>query len=355
MLSSDVGRLPGLGPAAGGVFTVPVICSYTDPKVTTTGGSTPPQVAAIGVVREPGKAQVVHWRMRNRAVLTLQRLLPVLLAVALLGACSGVQLAYSQLDRLMGWRLADYVSLTAAQRTWFRERLQHHLEWHCSTQLPAYAAWLEALQALTLEPESGARRIDRHLGQLESLAGELVAELAPTAAGLLLQLDADQQAELFERLEARLAEARSRLVEPHPEQRIRERAQRLENRLWRWMGTMTPEQSERIAEWSRAVDGRDSGWLDSRAILYEETRAVLADAEGDTAFGKLVNLFEEFLVPRTETHRVHQPFVRRQAVALAADLLASATPRQRDRLQDRLASLASDFDALSCGAAVQRS
>ena len=65
-----------------------------------------------------------------------------------LGACSRVGLAYRNLDVIIPWTLGDYLDMNGEQKDWFNERLKEHLNWHCTTQLPAYLDWLDRLQAM---------------------------------------------------------------------------------------------------------------------------------------------------------------------------------------------------------------
>ena len=50
------------------------------------------------------------------------RWLCLLLALLMLAACSRLELAYRNLDRLIPWRLDDYLSLDRAQRDWLDAR-----------------------------------------------------------------------------------------------------------------------------------------------------------------------------------------------------------------------------------------
>ncbi|MFX4002045.1 hypothetical protein ACJBX4_10435, partial [Streptococcus suis] len=71
-----------------------------------------------------------------------RRLLLLFLTTVLLAACSMVQVGYNQLDRLIAWRLDDYLPLDSTQRAAVQPALTRWVDWHCSSQLPGYAGWL---------------------------------------------------------------------------------------------------------------------------------------------------------------------------------------------------------------------
>ncbi|MFO7642176.1 MAG: DUF6279 family lipoprotein [Candidatus Competibacteraceae bacterium] len=277
----------------------------------------------------------------------------LLLALALLtlalAGCSATRLAYSQLDWLIPQQLGDYVTLDPTQRAWLDARLQDHLAWHCRTQLPAYAEWLGTLRAELNGAPPDPERLQDHARQLENFIDALLGEIAPTAAELAVQLDERQRDDLFARLDRRLAKDRDKYLDPPPDQRQRERAERLERRLRYWLGALTPEQAARIHQWSAALsDQNPAGWLDHRQRLQAAARDLLAESDERSAQLRLTRLLEAPDTVRTVTYQRQIDASRGQAIALAADLLRLATDRQRARLDGRLGGLAADFQNIRC-------
>lgn len=79
----------------------------------------------------------------------LSKALLIALGFALaLGACSRMDLAYRNLDRLVPWSLGDYLDMNGTQKALLDDRLKQHLAWHCKTQLPGYLDWLERVRAM---------------------------------------------------------------------------------------------------------------------------------------------------------------------------------------------------------------
>ena len=304
-------------------------------------------------MKPPGAAGV-HVTMRFMTTFFQIRCRPLmLLALALLtatlAACSATRLAYSQLDWLIPRQLGDYVTLDSTQRAWLDARLQDHLAWHCRTQLPAYADWLGTLRAELNGAPPDPERLRDHVRKLETFIDALLGEIAPTAAELAVRLDERQRDELFARLDRRLNKDRAKYLDRPPDQRRSERAERLEGRLRYWVGELTPEQTERIRQWSAALpDQNAAGWLENRQRLQASARDSLAELDQTDARLRLTRLFKAPVAVHTTAYQRQFEQTRDQAVALTADLLRLATDRQRARLDRRLGGLATDFQKIRC-------
>lgn len=271
----------------------------------------------------------------------------LLLALTLaLVSCSVLRLAYYHVDFWLLGQVESFVTLNAEQRGWLEGRLRAHRQWHCQTQLPAYVEWLGALQAEIDAPDPA--RLAALAERLESFIAALLAELAPTLSELLLQLDSAQRTELFARLDQELVEMRVKYLDPPPEQRRRERAERLEKRLKLWIGALTAEQAARINQWSAVVDDQN-GWLDNRRRLLEAVRTALAGTDRGDARRQLIGLFQTPATVQTVDYARQAARSQAEALALTVDLLRLLTERQRGQLKERIEAIRADFRALSCG------
>jgi len=280
--------------------------------------------------------------------MTLRRIgFSALLALSLaLISCSVLRLAYYHVDSWLLGQIESFVTLNAEQRDWLEERLRAHREWHCRTQLPTYVEWLGALQAEIDAPEP--TRLAALSDRLDGFIEAILAEFAPTAAELLVRLDSGQRTELFNRLDQKLVEMRVKYLDPSPEQRQRERVERLEKRLKPWIGALTAEQSVRIRQWSQILDEQGGDWLANRQRLSEAVRAALAGSDAGSARRQLVGLFKAPATVQTAGYARQALRVRAEALALTSDLLRLMTDRQRARLAERIEGVRVDFRALSC-------
>lgn len=276
---------------------------------------------------------------------------PLLLAscIALaLGGCS-LRFAYNQLDWLVPWYLRDYVTLDAGQRSALDARLAARLDWHCRAHLADYAATLREAQALFGRPRIAATDLAPYLVRAEGWWQDVLGVLRPDARALLAGLRPDQIEELaqaFARLER---EDRETYLAGSADERNADRMERMEARLKRWFGRMTPAQRERIAGWSAALQPTTEAWLENRARWRTDLLAALEVRADASAFGPRL---DALLAPQearwSAAHRQAVAHNRALTLALLADLFNLATDTQRARLAGEVATLAGQFEAIAC-------
>lgn len=274
-------------------------------------------------------------------------LLPVLLVLLVLAACSRVELVYRNLDRLLPWKLDDYLSLDAQQSAWLDARLAEHLRWHCRSELPRYLDWLERQRPL-LAGSPDARQLAAPMAEARQLLQATLGHVAPDAARLLAGLDAAQVAELGERL----AEERAKLSELHLggtlEERLQRKMSRAQRRLEDWLGPLQPQQHAYLRLWAAHHEANVRPWLAWR----ERWQGLLLDSLRQPRREGLAARLEPLLrTPERYWGEDYRHAVRRAQQGLTelfSELWASATPVQRAHLQSRLDALRRDLEGLTC-------
>ncbi|MHB1375755.1 MAG: DUF6279 family lipoprotein [Thauera sp.] len=279
---------------------------------------------------------------------TARLILLSLCAALALGGC-GLRFAYTQLDWLVPWYLRDYVTLDAGQRSALDERLAARLDWHCRTHLADYAATLRAAQGLLAQPRIDAAELAPYLERAEDWWREVLGELGPDARVLLAGLQPDQIEELAQAFARREREAREEFLGGSADAQHADRVKRMESRLQRWFGRMTPAQRERIAAWSRALQPTTEAWLANRARWHADLLVALQVRGDAPAFGARL---DELLVPQesrwTAEHRAAVAHNRALTLELLADLFNIASDAQRQRLVGEVGALAGQFEGLAC-------
>ncbi|MDY6841774.1 MAG: DUF6279 family lipoprotein [Pseudomonadota bacterium] len=97
--------------------------------------------------------------------------LVLILALALgLVGCSSTKLAYRYADWGIVWWVEDYVSLTSEQKQQLNSDIEQLRQWHCSTELPHYQAWLDELESDITNGPPDQATIDYHQQQLFSFS-----------------------------------------------------------------------------------------------------------------------------------------------------------------------------------------
>ncbi|MBC9249928.1 hypothetical protein A9179_06525 [Pseudomonas alcaligenes] len=266
----------------------------------------------------------------------------------LLGACSRLDLGYRHLDWLISWSLDDYLDLSSQQKRWLKPRLQQHLRWHCSTQLPAYSAWLQRSEELAgqaqVEPEQFAAQFDQFRQALDAV----FIQFTPTLSELLGGLSPLQVQHLRQRMAEEDQQLREDFLDPPPEQQIAERQERMQERLQPWFGKLSEQQQALLAHWAQQPELNNQDWFDNRARWQQAFAATVDDRRGADFAQRLQHLLQQ----RTEfwTPAYREQFERSQTALaeLFAGLINSADAKQRQRLQQRLGQLREDLDGLAC-------
>jgi len=273
----------------------------------------------------------------------------LLIALSLLvTACSRIGLAYRNLDWLIPWRLDDYLSLNREQKAWFKPRLQAHLAWHCSSELPRYVDWLQRSEALLEQASPSASQLSEQFAELDRALERISGAITPTAIELLQGLSPRQVAELYAAMDEANREDRQAFLEPPLATQISRRTTRMQQRLRPWLGRLNDAQQARIAEWAQTLGEQNRLWLDNRLRWQTAFRAAV-DARHRADFpARMTRLLQERESLHDARYRATYPRSRQTLAELFSDLLASADSNQRERLSARLRDLRRDLARLAC-------
>lgn len=276
------------------------------------------------------------------------RIALLIASLVLLGSCSRLELAYRNLDWLIPWSLDNYVSLSKEQKAWLKPRLVTHIAWHCKTQLPAYADWLQRSQTLTSEAQPQAARFDAQFADFRHAVDAIIVQVTPDLTELLRGLSDEQAKELRESLARQNKEQREDYLQPSLAEQIDERAERMEERLQPWFGRLHSEQKARIKAWSQQLGDYNQGWLDNNLRWQQAFLAAVHDRQGEQFPEQMQRLLQQRMSFWEPAYQ--QRFLAAEAALgeLFADLVSNADAKQRERLQTRLAGARKQLNALTC-------
>lgn len=275
-------------------------------------------------------------------------LLLTLLCAALLNGCSRATLVYRNLDMVVPWTLNDYLDLDNRQKDELRERLREHLAWHCSTQLPELLANLEQLERETAGGQLDRRDLEPQYRDVRDAMHSVAVEITPTATDLLRALSDEQVAELRNALEENREEYREKYLAPPLERQIRERAERMQERLQYWFGQLNADQRQRVLLWSHALNEQNSRWLSNRERWQELLLAAVEQRHRDDFDDRIAQLLQEREALLSTNDQAALQRAEQAGLDLVADLYSLADEGQRTHLSGRLAQLRTDFGDLKC-------
>lgn len=274
--------------------------------------------------------------------------IPLLCLTLLLGACSRLDFGYRNLDWLIPWSLSDYIKLSREQKKWLKPRLQETLSWHCSTQLPAYSAWLQRSQELAGQPQVRPAEFEGQFDEFRHAIDAIATQITPDTIELLQSLSDKQVADLQSKLDAQQSTLRKESQEQPLEKQVAERVKRMEERLRPWFGRLSAEQKQRIEQWSADLGEQNQAWLDNRAhwqALLMDTLRQRHDEQFAARFSHLLQQRHDLWTPAYRQQFEHS---QTALAELFADLFNSADAAQRERLQSRLADLRKNLEGLTC-------
>ncbi len=142
----------------------------------------------------------------------LSKALLITLGFALaLAACSRIDLAYRNLDRLVPWSLGDYLDMNSEQKALLDDRLREHLAWHCKTQLPGYIDWLDRVRGMVADGQVTDQALQQRTREAREAIGRVAEEITPSATELLRGMSDSQVAEMREAFREDISERQKKI------------------------------------------------------------------------------------------------------------------------------------------------
>ena len=286
--------------------------------------------------------------LRWPAVKTLLLLLCLSL---LISACSRAGLAYRNLDWLVPWRLNDYLNLDSQQQAWLKPRLQTHLQWHCSAELPRYIDWLQTTESILAQPQPDSAQLLEQFAQFDAALNRIGVEITPTAIELLQGLSKQQVRELYAAMDEDNLEDRQDFLDPPLATQISERQTRMQERLRPWLGRLNSAQTDHIATWANSLGEQNRLWLENRQLWQAELRKVVAERDSADFAERLTRLLQQRESFYSDEHRASYGRSRQALATLFSQLLSNSDEAQRERLSHRLRDLRRDLAEQQCDAA----
>ncbi|MBK5000315.1 hypothetical protein IAE37_002591 [Pseudomonas sp. S31] len=268
--------------------------------------------------------------------------------IVALAACTRIDLAYRNLDRLVPWSLGDYLDMNREQKALLDDRLKQHLAWHCKTQLPGYLDWLDRVRDMVAEGQVTDQAVQQRTVEARQAIGRVAEAITPSAAELLRGMSDSQVAEMREAFHDDISERQKKYVDTPLAEQITRRTERMEKRLTPWFGELTPVQQQRVRAWSKALGDQNREWIANRAH-WQQQLLLAMNQRNDASFEpRLATLLQRKESLWTTQYRAAYENTETQARSLLVDLVQQSTPQQRLFLQERLSKVRADFSGLKC-------
>ena len=264
----------------------------------------------------------------------------VLLALALLQACSALQIGYRQAPNLGHWWLDAQFNLSSEQSDAVRAALQQLQRWHREQELPRYAELLGQVQGLSTREVEAAQvcQVWTQVNDgLQRLASQSVRQLAPLA----LQLQPRQLRHLARHWDKANADWNKEWLEGSASERLARRLDKAATRYSDFYGSLNDKQMGMLRAHLQASAWNPAWGQQDRLRRQQMLMAALhsLQAPGTTvaqAEAALMAVWQQWLTPPAEADRRVQQALVQQACQNLAELHNSTSAEQRQRAARKL-------------------
>ncbi|MBW2429197.1 MAG: hypothetical protein JRF56_09580 [Deltaproteobacteria bacterium] len=270
--------------------------------------------------------------------------------ILILVSC-GPRLVYPHLDWLVPWYISDYISLDNAQKDMLQKRLLKQLDWHCRTQLPAYADTLRGIGRDFANADQSIEysKIQFYITRLMALWKELLKQIGPDITDIMITASDAQIDELFDNLAKQNQKFSQEYVDLAAQKLNEKRQKRMIKNLKYWISNLTTQQIEAVSAWSTQLAPISEEWLLNREMIQAEARRLLSQRNGRPEFrAKLLDLIINPELRRSSAYQRKIDTNIDLTIKFIIRLARQLTAEQRSYLLKRIESLAADFDKLSC-------
>ncbi|MFS1444252.1 DNA polymerase III subunit alpha [Vibrio sp. 10N.286.45.A3] len=199
--------------------------------------------------------------------------------VCFLFAGCGTKFAYNNISWFAVSYIEDFVSLSNNQESELEARLDSLQAWHKETQLPQYISQLEAIQSIARADMNSAFIVDQS-EQIKNHIRAIVNKFAPDVYALSMQLSPKQDSEFlknFREKQQHYYEERLSLNDEDSRERYRNR---IEERLERWLGSVSKQQKQIIYIWSQEWINTNASWREYQNNTYQDL-TILMEKKSD--------------------------------------------------------------------------
>lgn len=279
---------------------------------------------------------------------TFRHIVPLLLALVLLSGCSsGIQLGYRQLDWLIpGW-IDRQVDLQDDQYDSLKVSVREQLYWHCTSELPVYAQWIDATASefsAGMTVEQASVRYDEMVAAWNRLMHNAAIPLADLAG----TFSEAQVEEVLAAFDQRNAEYIAEYLDHDDEQRREVYVQWMTRSLKRRIGTLTEQQARLVNRWSREIDLLTPELRNARQVAYTRLAELLANREDNPVL--LEGVRELLHEDRSSDSQFDIRYREntRKALTLLSDVSYTLTDVQKKRLARRTSNVTKAFNGMQC-------
>jgi len=286
--------------------------------------------------------------MLNARLRCLCRILLACVALGMLSGCA-TSFIYERADRLTDRWLNGYLELDPAQQEVLANGLDELHQWHRSEQLPRYAEWLHGVGLRLGEQEPFTEEELRAYGEeLADFWRALSVAALPLLFDIAAGLEDEQVSSFISALrEEQTTESEAEAARPR-EWHQQRRARSMSRFLRRWTGSLNNEQRDAILAWSETLEPSRAAYHQNRLGWIDELESALARRDDFTFLAASAETL--IISPSSRWSPEYEALVKRntdRTMQFMIEFIGRLEPQQRQRVRDRMARMADEFEQLS--------
>jgi hypothetical protein len=248
---------------------------------------------------------------------------------------------YENLPTLATWQADSYLSLNAEQKALASRRIEAVHAWHRRTQLDDYVSFLrEAQQRLAAGDVDEAQLRAWRLAALERLR-PIAEQAAPGVAEVVTTLAPEQLGRMRAEMQRDNEKLRREWMPPARAERVEARAKRYVQRAELFLGPLSADQKQFARRFAADAPDTEDVWFAQRLgrqqDLLEVMERIRVERPGEaTATRWMREHLLRYTQLRDGPDKAGAESSLASGDAMAAAMLARATPKQRQHLQRKL-------------------
>lgn len=269
----------------------------------------------------------------------------------LLGGCSMLRVGYNQGPQLVWWWLDGYVDFSSEQAPHAKEAIRQWFDWHRTTQLPEYAAWLSTLRSQVSDPVTPAQ-VCRWSEELRNIVAPALDHALQLSTPLVPGLGETQWRHIEQHYAKGNEEFRRDYLQPQAEERLEASIKRTIKRTENIYGSIDEAQRRLIATGLATSPFDAEVWLAERQRRQRDTLLTLRRLATTPVETEQVTTALRMLVGYVERsadadYRDYQEKLTEYNCAFVARVHNSTNSIQRQHAHDKLKDWETDLRNLT--------
>ena len=272
----------------------------------------------------------------------------LVIMIILLTACSSTRFVYTFIDEFIQDEITYFLDLNEKEELLLSQRVTEMVNWHRTSMLPRYAAYLINVADKIEKKEYESADISKLLGNARFLIEQTVSGLTPYASKFLINYLTIKDIEFIEK--RMLMRQQERIIELSRSEDIlyTERLKRLSTNFERFFGELNDSQKTLLESHTSQTLGESRVWLHNRTLRQKVFIRFLKTQPSET---ELIAYTEKLLI---RGHLIINPSYKdfsatslKRFEILLVNMLKASSEIQIQTIIEKLRGYASDFKAVS--------